>query len=216
METQNTIEELKKQIDKQKGEINYLKESIRELESEKTNFSEIRSKILKNESPDFKKNIQKYLNDNNNIQIFSKLLYRKTRDGDTADDFKKYCTDKKNTLTIIQLSDGKILGGYTSLPWNNHTDVYNYDSESFLFNQYAKYPKRKKDIQTICCREKYGWWTYAIGFRNNNMNKLEKNSYYINDAYIDGDNIIPNMKFKDEFNVKEVETFEIIYLETKD
>ena len=75
------------------------------------------------------------MNENDHIQIFAKLLYRKTRDGDTADDFKKYCTDKKNTLTIIQLSDGKILGGYTSLPWNNRTDVYNYDSESFLFNQ---------------------------------------------------------------------------------
>ena len=48
------------------------------------------------------------------------------------------------------------------------------------------------------------------------MNKLEKNDYYINDAYIDGDNIIPNMKFKDEFDVKEVETFEIIYVENKD
>ena len=55
METQNTIEQLKKQIDKQKEEIDYLKESIRELESEKKVFYEIRSKILKNESPDFKK-----------------------------------------------------------------------------------------------------------------------------------------------------------------
>ena len=215
METQNTIEQLKKQIDKQKEEIDYLKESIRELESEKKVFSDVRSKILKNESPDFKKNIKKYLNENEHIQIFAKLLYRKTRDGDTADDFKKYCTDKKNTLTIIQLSDGKILGGYTSLPWNNNSNVCT-DSESFLFNQYAKYPKRIKNIQSIICREKYGWWSYALGFRNNNMNKLEKNDYYINDAYIDGDNIIPNMKFHDEFDVKEVETFEIIYVENKD
>ena len=77
METQNTIEQLKKQIDKQKEEIDYLKESIRELESEKKVFYEIRSKILKNEPPDFKKNIKKYLNENEHIQIFAKLLYRK-------------------------------------------------------------------------------------------------------------------------------------------
>ena len=57
---------------------------------------------------------------------------------------------KKNTLTIIQLSDGKILGGYTSLPQNNNSNVCT-DSESFLFNQYAKYPKRIKDIQSIIC-----------------------------------------------------------------
>ena len=38
METQNTIEQLKKQIDKQKEEIDYLKESIRELESKKKFF----------------------------------------------------------------------------------------------------------------------------------------------------------------------------------
>ena len=74
MESSNIIEQLKKQIDKQKEEINYLKESIRELESEKTSFSEIRSKILKNESADFKKNLQKYLNENDKVNIFAKLL----------------------------------------------------------------------------------------------------------------------------------------------
>ena len=146
MEAPNTIEQLKKQIDKQKEEINYLKEAIRELESEKIVFSDIRSKILKDEPPEFKKTIKKFLNENENIKIFTRLLYRKTRDGDTADDFKKYCTDKKNTLTIIKLIDGKIIGGYTSLPWNNYTDIYNFDSESFLFNQYAKYPKKLKEF----------------------------------------------------------------------
>ena len=213
MEAPNTIEELKNQINKQKEEINSLKEMIRELQSEKIDFFDIRSEILKNEPPEFKKNIKKYLNENENIKIMTKLLYRKTRDGDTANDFKKYCTEKKNTLTIIKLIDGKIIGGYTSLPWNNYTDTNSFDSESFLFNQYAKYPKRSYGIQSICCRENYGWWSYALGFRNNNMNKLEKNSYSINEAYINGDNIIPNMKFKDEFDVKEVETFEIIYEE---
>ena len=62
MEAPNTIEQLKNQIDKQKEEINYLKEAIRELESEKIVFSDIRSKILKDEPPEFKKTIKKFLN----------------------------------------------------------------------------------------------------------------------------------------------------------
>ena len=61
MEAPNTIEELKNQINKQKEEINCLKEMIRELQSEKIDFSDIRSEILKNEPPEFKKNIKKYL-----------------------------------------------------------------------------------------------------------------------------------------------------------
>ena len=32
------------------------------------------------------------------------------------------------------------------MPWNNYTDTNNFDSESFLFNQYAKYPKKLKEF----------------------------------------------------------------------
>jgi len=43
------------------------------------------------------------------------------------------------------------------------------------------------------------------------MNKLIKNSGSIEDAYKNGNNILPNLKYTDEFDVDEVETFEIIY-----
>ena len=43
------------------------------------------------------------------------------------------------------------------------------------------------------------------------MNKLIKNAGSIEDAYKDGNNILPNLKYTDEFDVREVETFEIIY-----
>ena len=37
-----------------------------------------------------------------------------------------------------------------------YTDVNNFDIESFLFNQYSKFPKTIKDIHSICCRDGYG------------------------------------------------------------
>ena len=43
------------------------------------------------------------------------------------------------------------------------------------------------------------------------MNKLEKNNGSIEDAYKNGNNILPNLKNHDFFDVKEKETFEIIY-----
>ena len=206
---QNNILEL---IKNQKEEIELLKERIRELESSPIDFSYIRSLILKEEYPEFKNNIKKYLTENKTCnKIFTRLLYRKTRDGDTAEIFKKFCLNIKDTLTIIKLCDGKVIGGYTSLPWNDYTDVNNFDIESFLFNQYSKFPKTIKDIHSICCRDGYGWWSYCLGFRNNNMNKLEKNYGSIEDAYKNGNSILPNLKNHDFFDVKEIETFEIIY-----
>ena len=211
MEKQNNINFLEL-IKNQKEEIELLKERIRDLESSPIDFSYIRSIILKEEYPELKNNIKNYLTEGKNSnKLLTRLLYRKTRDGDTTEIFKKFCSNIKNTLTIIKLKDGKIIGGFTSLPWNDFTDVKSYDKESFLFNQYKKFPKIIKEIQSICCRYGYGWWSYCLGFRNNNMNKLIKNAGSIEDAYKDGNNILPNLKYTDEFDVSEVETFEIIY-----
>ena len=211
MEKQNNIN-LLEWIKNQKEEIELLKERIRDLESSPIDFSYIRSIILKEEYPELKNNIKNYLTEGKNSnKLLTRLLYRKTRDGDTTEIFKKFCSNIKNTLTIIKLKDGKIIGGFTSLPWNDFTDVKSYDIESFLFNQYKKFPKIIKEIQSICCRYGYGWWSYCLGFRNNNMNKLIKNAGSIEDAYKDGNNILPNLKYTDEFDVSEVETFEIIY-----
>lgn len=211
MEKQDNINFLEL-IKNQKEEIELLKERIRDLESSPIDYSYIRSIILNEEYPELKNNIKNYLTEiKNSNKLLTRLLYRKTRDGDTTEIFKKFCLNIKNTLTIIKLKDGKIVGGFTSLPWNDFTDTNNYDIESFLFNQYKKFPKIIKEIQSICCRYGYGWWSYCLGFRNNNMNKLVKNAGSIEEAYKDGNDILPNLKYTDEFDVNEIETFEIIF-----
>ena len=162
MEKQDNIN-LLELIKNQKEEIELLKERIRDLESSPIDYSYIRSIILKEEYPELKNNIKNYLTEiKNSNKLLTRLLYRKTRDGDTTEIFKKFCLNIKNTLTIIKLKDGKNVGGFTSLPWNDFTDTNNYDIESFLLNQYKKFPKIIKEIQSICCRYGYGWWSYCL------------------------------------------------------
>mmetsp|Transcript_43337 Transcript_43337/g.77884 ORF Transcript_43337/g.77884 Transcript_43337/m.77884 type:complete len:825 (+) Transcript_43337:202-2676(+) len=46
------------------------------------------------------------------------LLYRSTRDGQSALDFHSRCDNKGCTLTIVETIDGLIVGGYSNTPWN--------------------------------------------------------------------------------------------------
>ena len=144
-----------------------------------------------------KKKIKKYL---------PNLLYRKTRDGSKWSNFKEKCSNYENTLTIIKLENKKIIGNFTTLPWSGQKNKY--DIESFLFNQYEKFPKTRKEIDSIHPVYGYGWWTYYFGFRED-MNILMNSGGSIGEAYKNGDSIIRDMKYGDTFKVEEVETFQI-------
>ena len=47
------------------------------------------------------------------------LLYRSSRDGLSAKDFHSSCDNKGSTITIIETTDGLIIGGYSSTSWNS-------------------------------------------------------------------------------------------------
>ena len=47
------------------------------------------------------------------------LIFKKSRDGDTSEDFHKYCDNKKNTLILIETKEGRKFGGFTYNYWNN-------------------------------------------------------------------------------------------------
>jgi hypothetical protein len=60
-----------------------------------------------------------------------KLLYRATRDGFQASNFRSKCRGISNTLTIVKTTSNSVFGGYTSALWAN--DDYNYDENAFIF-----------------------------------------------------------------------------------
>ena len=47
------------------------------------------------------------------------LLYQGSRDGQSGSAFHYKCDDKDCTLTIIQTTDGKVIGGYSNTPWSS-------------------------------------------------------------------------------------------------
>lgn len=74
-------------------------------------------------------------------QVSSCLLYRGSRDGWEPRDFHKLCDDLGATVSIIKVKNGRLCGGFTSLPWKKDKSQSS-DPESFLFSltNLKKYP----------------------------------------------------------------------------
>jgi hypothetical protein len=60
------------------------------------------------------------------------LLYRGTQDGQTDEAFHSKCDEKGCTLTVIETTCGKIIGGYSNTAWSS-TGVYKVANKAFLF-----------------------------------------------------------------------------------
>jgi len=65
------------------------------------------------------------------------LLYRASRDGFNPDNFYEKCEGKSNTVVVVKVKDGDLIGGYVSIPWFEFDVVYddvNRDENAFLFS----------------------------------------------------------------------------------
>lgn len=61
------------------------------------------------------------------------LIYRASRDGFNASDFHLKCDGIKNTLVVIQSSNGYVFGGFTKKAWSSN-DEWIEDPESIIFS----------------------------------------------------------------------------------
>lgn len=61
-----------------------------------------------------------------------KLIYNSDKHGLSYDSFKKYCHGKPYNITLFQLDDDHIFGGYTAVSWSAH-EGYKTDPSAFLF-----------------------------------------------------------------------------------
>ena len=150
---------LLKRVDKLEKENTNLKEEIKELKeklnahiNQKANGNFNDSKILKNE------------NDKNTmLTLLSKkiknttLLYRATRDGDSAKNFHEKCDNKRPTLTLCRGRDGIIFGGYTEAEWDSKERHPKYDKNAFIFSvTYNKKFVSKNYENSIECNPDFG------------------------------------------------------------
>ena len=191
------------------------------LETIKT-FGKIRKKILNFFDSNIIKNNNEYISNlinwiNSNKEINTELLYRKTRDGDSFDTFHNLCDNQGNTLILIESKEGFIIGGYTTLNWDNESG-WKKDNNTFVFsltnNKVFRKNENSKSSSIYCGKDTGPFFPY-IGFNEYSKSmsqgrfayKSDKNEIYFKDF----NEIIPNKRENRFFDVEEVEIYKIIF-----
>ena len=142
----------------------------------------------------------------------TKLLFRKSINGNSFDEFHRICDNQGKTLVLIQTDNNLIIGGYTTKDWNTSGKWYN-DDKSFLFSLTNKriFPI-KKNYHAIRASKELGPWFAFIGFRDGGKNDLTQGKFYYrlgDESYENFNEIIPNNNQDTDFDVKEVEIYKI-------
>ena len=144
----------------------------------------------------------------------TKLLFRKSINGNSFDAFHRLCDNQGKTIVLIQTKDGLIIGGYTSKDWNTSGNWYK-DDQSFLFSlTKGKIFPAIKNCEVIRGSKELGPWFAYIGFRDRGKNDLTQGIFYYeskgDECYENYNEIIPNNGKNTYFDVNEVEIYKII------
>ena len=147
----------------------------------------------------------------NNREFKTELLYRKSRDGSTPNDFHNRCDNKGITITFIETTKEYIFGGYTELAWDK-SEKYKKDKSAFLFsfNNKQKFAARN-DSPSIYCSANEGP-RFGCGYPEIYLYKtLDKGKSY-NGKFC---TFIGNRELtngEENWNVKELEVYKIIFI----
>ena len=137
----------------------------------------------------------------------TELLFRKTVHGDSYDTFHRLCDNKGATLILIKGTEGFIIGGYTTLCWDNKSG-YKSDNKTFLFSLTSnKIFTKKSSDNSICCSKDNGPHFCCLIFDSGK--NMSKGSFIYDCCYYNNLNeIIPNNGSRD-FDTEEVEVYGI-------
>jgi len=216
----NIIQEQNKKIKEQYNKINELNNKI-EKQNEKIDIldnitlKEFNDSIIINKNYSYILNLQKWISPKS-INFATKLLFRKSENGDSYDEFHRLCDNKGKTLVLIEGEEGFIIGGYTTKNWDKSGNWYK-DDKSFLFSlTQGKIFPIIKGKNSILGRGDIGPWFAYIGFNEKGKGNLSQGRYVYknkNDIHFENyDEIIPNEKNYRFFDVKEVEIYQINFL----
>ena len=208
-------------INGQKKEISELKDKIENLEiliKELLTFKkEIEGKITFrinsyiSDSYFYILLLKKWLNsiNNNSTKIIkSKLLFRLSRDGDSVDTFHKLCDEISPTLMLVEASNGRKFGGFTTCVWSVNKGGKK-DGKTFLFSFDEKkmFKKREesKNERDIYCRKDAGpiFGGNDFYFYQNLKKGYSSSPYY----FLEKNDLAKNTS--DDFDIKEVEIYKI-------
>ena len=148
----------------------------------------------------------------NNKNFTSELLFRKTKNGSTPEDFHNNCDNKGITITFIETTKGYKFGAYTESDWEIFRDKKK-DNSTFLFsfNHKQKY-SIKENRGSIGCNDSYDLWFGSecpeIHFnktldKGRSWDNPKKSTFLIKRILTNGE---------EYWDVKEMEVFKITYI----
>jgi hypothetical protein len=109
----------------------------------------------------------------------SNLLYKASRDGWSPAAFHQRCDNKGPTYTRAIITDGRVLGAYTSVSWSSSIMNYQTDTTAFLYDGTTKFASTNNS---------WGWHVYAT-YTNPNYYPTFGGGH---DFYIWGQNLYNN------------------------
>ena len=213
--TNDKINELYSIVNNLTNEVKNLKEKNQKLEER---VEEMEKLLLLPYKENLAKELQKQ-KDMNRIKewispgkdIKFKLLFKKSRDGNTTKDFHDLCDNKGKTLIIIETTEGRKFGGVAYDNWNAN-DSWRANPKDFVFSLdlNKKYNYSGSGTTTI------GDLNY--GFTFGNLRTSEVDICFDNESLNDGiSNSSPSFKTNKELNngnekfrTKEIEVYQII------
>ena len=148
--------------------------------------------------------------------ILNFIIFRKTENGDSYSTFHNLCDNQGTTLVLTKSVEGFVIGGYTQLDWDNQTEGWKKDDDTFLFSLTNNkiFRKTSKNSYSIYCSKNLGPWFPFIGFRASGKKNMNQGEYQFSSSnyFKDYNDIIPNDGKGKFFDVKEVEIYKISYI----
>ena len=196
-------------LDELKEEIKILKNEINDLKKWKKGSNIIKDK----KEYEFIENRLKLAGNNKDIRY--KLLYRASKDGDKAKTFHEKCNGIKGTLCLVETTDNIKLGGYTEALWDGYG--FKKDDKAFCFSlNLKKIYNVAIPEQAIRSYENYGpiFANTLFGINDESFTKGENGgwcSYSSDKQYGIIEKTYEITGGKQDFGVKEVEVFQIIF-----
>ena len=213
------IETIKEKVDESNMlkyvQIKFVKNNEKEIYEELKKFGScekhnylliIKDSLIINNNINYYEILYKWINPKSNIE--AKLLYRKSKDGDSYNNFHQLCDKKGKTLILIK-AENFIIGAYTPIDWNS-SGGWKKDDDTFIFSLTGNkiYRKKKKSIESIFCGQDTGPWFGGIGTRDIDMSKGEfqfsREGY---EFFGNINDIIPNEGKNRFFDIDELEVY---------
>ena len=145
-----------------------------------------------------------------NRKLTLNLLYKATADSDKAIAFHRKCNDAKSTIVLVETDKGKRFGGFTTCSWSGEC-IDKKDEEAFIFSlDKMKIYENIPEEDAIGCYPKFGpiflgcqIRIYDEAFKNGGTTFEKGLNYDTEEDYelTDGER---------QFNVKEIEVYEVI------